>query len=737
MKSSYRFIAILLILSLLLTAFPAAVLAADGAGAEGLLTAEQQGEDSNDAQDSLPALTVPDEPDAEVPEATDTDEDGDEDLSGETPERPSEPAPQAGQQVPSEQDESDLDTADEQEPPAVQEESEPVPANEPQRSEEPGVDAVTEQSATADPVDTPDEARRGTPPLRASGSISPPIITTQPTDQYVVNYIGNTVYFTVIASGDSLSYRWQRQINDDCPWQDIDPIFDHAFEGFTTNTLLVKPFYEGEYYYPTVNVRCVVTNAGGQAVSNAARVIPVYKPTIVSQPVSLRVVPGNIACFSVSVKANEGSPSYQWQVSKDGGTTWTNDTGDGSTTDTLRVATNTSMEGYYYRCAITNMAGTTTSGKAKLLFYYVPEITTQPASKTVASGSDAVFFVGATGVGRKYQWQVSKDGGTTWTNSVGTGSTTKTLTVKAYKAMDGYRYRCIISNPAGQSTSKEANLTVAVNPTITAQPSDKLTAPGKTASFTATATGGGLKYRWQVSEDKGKTWRESVSPGNRTKTLNVTGYRSMDGYIYRCIISNPAGSVTTRSVRLTVQTKPTITTQPTAKSVVSGNTAMFKVYASGGALKYQWQVSRDGGDTWVKSVIPGSTTNTLYVTGYRSMNGYRYRCVITNLAGTATTKSVKLTVLTKPAITTQPKARTASPGSTVTFTVLAAGGDLSYQWYVSKKGDGTFERSVSLGNTTKTLTVKAYKSMDGYCYWCVVSNAAGMNISNSVRLTVN
>ena len=726
-RKTYRFAAILLILSLLLTILPAAVLAEDGAGAEEPQLTVPQGEASADAQDLFPGLTDPDEPDEEITGAAEADEDGNGDPAGETPEDSYEPAPPAGQQVPAAQDEPVPDNAGEPEPSEIQEEPHPAITDEQGGPAVPGEDAIEEEPSAVQ-GDTAQEK----PPLRGSGTGSPLVIITQPTDQ-ILPLFGGIAYFTVIASGDELSYQWQEY---DGQWRNLT-----WYQGATTNTLQVPAEITTDY---CPSFRCVITDSSGeQAITDTVMLISYYLPTITSRTKTQKVVEGSIATFTVTARTEQmlfpGSSldiplSYRWQVSKDQCKTWEDTSEDGHDTNTLRVSASRAKNAYHYRCIITNPCGSTTSYACKLTVYWCPEITYQPPSKAIVAGNDTSFAVNATGGGLQYQWQVSKDGGATWEN---TEVKSKRIPITADKSIDGYRYRCIISNPAGQVTSRSATLTVLTKPAITVQPSGRIAASGKTADFTVTATGGNLKYRWDVSKDGGATWGRSYSTGNTANKLTVTAYKSMDGYLYRCTIYNAAGTITTRSVRLTVQTKPTITTQPTAKSVVSGNTATFRVYASGGALKYQWQISRDGGATWVRSVSPGSTTNTLSVAGYKSMNGYRYRCVITNLAGTVTTKSVKLTVLTKPVITTQPKARTASSGSTVTFTVAATGGDLRYQWYVSKKGDGTFEPSVSPGNATNTLTVKAYKSMDGYCYWCIVSNAAGMTLSSSVRLTVN
>jgi hypothetical protein len=57
----------------------------------------------------------------------------------------------------------------------------------------------------------------------------------------------------------------------------------------------------------------------------------------------------------------------------------------------------------------------------------------------------------------------------------------------------------------------------------------------------------------------------------------------------------------------------------------------------------QWQQSTNGGSTWHNITGATSTSYTIIATTV-SQNGYRYRAVFTNSAGSATTDSATLTV---------------------------------------------------------------------------------------------
>jgi hypothetical protein len=78
--------------------------------------------------------------------------------------------------------------------------------------------------------------------------------------------------------------------------------------------------------------------------------------------------------------------------------------------------------------------------------------------------------------------------------------------------------------------------------------------------------------------------------------------------------------------------------------------ATFSVAASLPAPRFQWQISTNGGGTW--SNLPdgwpysGVTTTTLTVSGAMpAVNDARYRCVVTSLAGSATSNAATLTVM--------------------------------------------------------------------------------------------
>ena len=88
---------------------------------------------------------------------------------------------------------------------------------------------------------------------------------------------------------------------------------------------------------------------------------------------------------------------------------------------------------------------------------------------------------------------------------------------------------------------------------------------------------------------------------------------------------------------------PAISGQPKAVTVVAGEKAVFEVTATGTDLTYQWQIDRNDGKGFVDINGADSATYTSGVTDL-DCNGFQYRCVISNAAGSVTTAVVTLTV---------------------------------------------------------------------------------------------
>ena len=72
-----------------------------------------------------------------------------------------------------------------------------------------------------------------------------------------------------------------------------------------------------------------------------------------------------------------------------------------------------------------------------------------------------------------------------------------------------------------------------------------LVVPGQSATFTVTTTGDNLMYQWQVNGS-------NIGTGATSATYTVAAVTESDTGMYRCVVSNAAGPVTSTAASLTV-----------------------------------------------------------------------------------------------------------------------------------------------------------------------------------------
>jgi hypothetical protein len=225
-------------------------------------------------------------------------------------------------------------------------------------------------------------------------------------------------------------------------------------------------------------------------------------------------------------------------------------------------------------------------------------VNAQPNNVIACVGSNAVFTVAANGTSPAYQWQISTDGGITYTNISGATGTTLTLTAVTV-AMNNNRYRAIVSNACpSNATSSEAILTTSLPASINAQPVAQSACVGGNVIFSVAAAGSNVAYQWQVSTDGGVSYTNITGATTATYSLNsVTS--AQNGNLYRVVLTgcNPT-NINSDAVLLTVSNQASIAVQPSNTPTCTGGSATFNVSASGSSLLYQWQVSTDGGVTY-------------------------------------------------------------------------------------------------------------------------------------------
>jgi len=221
-----------------------------------------------------------------------------------------------------------------------------------------------------------------------------------------------------------------------------------------------------------------------------------------------------------------------------------------------------------------------------------PQITAQPADVAVVEPAPASFSVTALGTPPfTHQWQRSDDAGATFTDIPGATSSSYTTGATSVAADNADRYRVLVSNLEGTSTSSAAKLTVTANviaPSITTQPQNASVAVGANATFTVVAAGTSPTYQWQRSNDGGSTWTDIAGATNASYTL-ASAQAGDSNAQFRARASNGAGTVVSNTATLTVTAPP----PPTGLArIAAGSDFSFARRANGDL--YSWGSDSSG-----------------------------------------------------------------------------------------------------------------------------------------------
>ncbi|MDX2187830.1 MAG: hypothetical protein SFV32_12915 [Opitutaceae bacterium] len=557
----------------------------------------------------------------------------------------------------------------------------------------------------------------------------PPVITAEPVDTTVNS--GNFAKISVVASGIELGFQWYRG----------EPGSGELFGSYNGGSSYfgspqriseiswynVTPAQAGKYYV-------VVSNAGGSVTSKAATLTVRSIPVVTTHPVSLSINPGTTASFTAAA-AGEPTPTVQWQVSTDAGSTWTNISG--ATSASYSFTASGSDHDKRFRAVFTNSLGVTSTNAATLSVNALPAVVTQPANAEGIVG--ATFNLTADFWGRpdpSGSWEVSADSGATWNDAGGgqyyqsVGANRRIGFSRAIQVADaGRQFRAKATNAAGTVYSNAVTITVLSGPAITSQPASVAVTEGGTASFSVAFTGTPIpSVQWQSSPD-GATWTNLPSGTLATYTHNAA--LSESGKRFRAILNNAYGSVTSSVATLTVNTFPKITSQPNDVLASVGATAAFAATVTGTPTpSATWEQSVNGGATWT-TVGTGTTYSLLVGAGD---HGKKFRVTFTNSVGSVTSDTVTLSVASSPTVTTQPSSISRAVGANVTFTVAAAGVPVpTVKWQVSSDGN-TFADIPGATSLTYAFAVAA--DDNGKRYRAVFTNSSGSATSTAATLTV-
>jgi len=262
----------------------------------------------------------------------------------------------------------------------------------------------------------------------------------------------------------------------------------------------------------------------------------------------------------------------------------------------------------------------------------------------------------------------------------------------------------------GNSCSNSATITVNVTaPPILSGPTEVCL--GNTIQLLPSSSGTWISNNPSVATIDNTGLVSGILLGNSTFTFtdSVTGCFATTGTIE-------------------VVQSPQITLQPiVSQTACSSNSVSISTSADGSGLTYQWFKGAislsDGGN------ISGANTPTLTLNPVSLLDdGTDYYCEITgNCTPSVTTDFATIIVNENVAIGTQPiVTQTLCSNDTATFSVIANGTGLSYQWYngVTALVDDAF---IS-GATTASLSISSLSPANSSTeYYCVVSGTSPCN----------
>lgn len=179
---------------------------------------------------------------------------------------------------------------------------------------------------------------------------------------------------------------------------------------------------------------------------------------------------------------------------------------------------------------------------------------------------------------------------------------------------------------------------------------------------------------------------------------------------------------------LTLGSALSIQTSPQSTAVAEGEEAVFAVSAIGGAApyRYQWQRMNAQG---VWEDVAGANQAEYRILAATENDGAQFRCVVTDAMGNqAISEPARLTLGLK--ILSQPQDQLVAAGQRATFTVAAAGEELTYQWYIARKPGEWKKIDGAVGASYMTAVTELTNS--GYQYGCLIADAHGRMVRSAI-----
>jgi len=485
---------------------------------------------------------------------------------------------------------------------------------------------------------------------------------------------------------------------------------------------------------------------------------PLVRPVkLVSEPMNILSGPGELAEFSVGATGTD--LKYQWYWRKPDSDQWKACAGTGYNTDTLVVEATEARNGYHYYCEVTDAAGNKVTSRTAVLGVDIPlNIVKQPDDCDAKLGSSAEFKVSAKGNGLKYQWYWRKPYTAQWKACTGTGYNTDTLSVEATEARNGYQYHCEITDASGKTiSSRKVELKVcydvsaktyrpvasaAADPVlkITDEPCDVNHDESLNSyeSFSVGVNRGDVSYQWYWRKPGTTQWKACTGEGYNKNTLWVKLTEARNGYQYYCEVTDSSGrKVSSRTVNLNVNIIDMKNMLYVRDNIFDHYTyldsyARYKVIANREDVSYQWYWKKPDSTEWRPCTGEGYNTDTLYIKGDESRNGYQYYCELTDSSGRKATSEVADLIIKDMSWDPYTYKYIVGNGEAVEFPADVSIDGGKYQWYWRKPGAKEWTACTGAGYDTDCLFVIAEMKRNGYQYYCLVTDSSGKKVHTNI-----
>jgi hypothetical protein len=452
-----------------------------------------------------------------------------------------------------------------------------------------------------------------------------------------------------------------------------------------------------------LTLRVTATSAAGlESAPSSINYFGAIPPEITVQPLSKSIAAGDP--LELVVEAS-GTPPFYFQWSRNGAVVPT------QTNQTLFIAGATTANAGDYSVTVTNAAGSVVSSSATVTVLNRPSIAGQPSPQTVLAGGRLLLSVTANGSSPlSYQW--FRNG------QAILGAQTAEYEVLSATSANAGNYFVQVTNAVGSAQSATVAVTVQAAPTITEQPQSVTVSEGSQIALAVSADGSSpLSYQWF----KGN----SELAGRTAATLVIASSVMSDAGAYRVRVTNPYGSIDSDPATVVVQTSstaPSIVTHPRSVTVGVGSPVELEVLASGTSpLWYQW--FKNG------TALTDETNSVFSIIAAAVTNTGSYTVAVSNVVGSVTSSPGIISVLTAPAIITQPGPTNLVAGGSLVLAVEASGSlPLTYEWY--------HDAQLIAGAAGSTLTIPVAGTDHAGGYRVVVSNPAGAVTSSEAAVVV-